>query len=996
MIVEATDSNNKKGTRHVDLIVKNVDEPPELTGPDTIDNLPENSATSRQVGRYTASDPEGATAALSLPSGGANFVLASNGVLTFKESPDYETQSSYTVTVRARVGSGISNTVNTIDKQVTVNIQNLEEPGTVTLSSVQPQAGTTLTATLDDDDRPTGTTWQWYRTSIRGSSGTAITNGDSRFYTPGADDVGRYLRAVASYDDGHGRGKTAAAVSANQVQAAPPDPEPPVFPVDGNYDRSIRENTRAGTSLGAPVRATDANNDRLTYSIPASDYFEIDASSGQLRTKAELDHEGQEQHFVTVTATDPGGLTDTVTATIPVEDVDETPVVSGPTSPEVAENGNMSVATYTATDPDNKGIEWVLTGTDSDDFTLSGGALTFNEVPDYEEGNQYRVTIEAREQGDGTSVGRLSVTVRVSNVNEPGVLETNVEEPRVGQTVRLNLVDEDGGVNVREWKWERGEPSGTCGTVNSPMVATWETIGGATSSSYTSAAADQGHCIRATAFYDDRAGTGRTEQFLTPVSVENGPFFTQDPPTYRVQENSAEEGDVGRVQARHTSSGETLTYRLSGSDDSYFTIDNDARLRISATPLDYETQPGKEAVVEIAAEDNNGQTATIAVAITVTDECTSAGEPPCAPGRPGVSSASDTSLRVSWSAPKTPSGTSITGYALQYRESGSGRNWIPETVPGTDGAHTIENLTQDTTYEVQVRASNDSSGYGEWSQSGTGTPGYVPPPVIGGGGPAGTDNECVDELGALAGAATRNGTWASDCESSVSGRGYARYYSFSLAQGRAVTIDLTSSVDTYLYLRQEDETSGAALHENDNHQGSTSASRIQETLAAGTYTVEATTNPAGAAGSFTLTITVEYLPTVNVSWAAGSEDALVRPGSPVSLTATFSRPVSGFAIGDINVENGTVGNLAGSGAVYTFDVTPNDIGEVTVEISAGAAEDADGNGNKAASLFLLGITYDDDGDSGISRAEAITAIGDYFSGGLTRAQVIAVIRLYFA
>ena len=47
---------------------------------------------------------------------------------------------------------------------------------------------------------------------------------------------------------------------------------------------------------------------------------------------------------------------------------------------------------------------------------------------------------------------------------------------------------------------------------------------------------------------------------------------------------------------------------------------------------------------------------------------------------------------------------------------------------GTNGAHTIENLIKDTTYEVQVRASNGSGGYGEWSQSGNGTPGYVPPP----------------------------------------------------------------------------------------------------------------------------------------------------------------------------------------------------------------------------------------------------------------------------
>ena len=93
-----------------------------------------------------------------------------------------------------------------------------------------------------------------------------------------------------------------------------------------------------------------------------------------------------------------------------------------------------TVATYTATDPDDTGIDWGLTGTDSDDFTLSGGALTFNAVPDFEEKNSYRVTIEAREQGDGTSIDRLRVTVRVTNVDEPGVVEVErSSEPRVGQ-----------------------------------------------------------------------------------------------------------------------------------------------------------------------------------------------------------------------------------------------------------------------------------------------------------------------------------------------------------------------------------------------------------------------------------------------------------------------------------------------------------------------------------------------------------------------------------
>ena len=161
-----------------------------------------------------------------------------------------------------------------------------------------------------------------------------------------------------------------------------------------------------------------------------------------------------------------------------------------------------------------------------------------------------------------------------------------------------------------------------------------------------------------------------------------------------------------------------------------FTISEDSSgqgvLAFSASP-DYEnpSDTGKENDYELTviATDEDSRTDRLSLTITVTDECASAGEPPCAPGRPGVSSASDTSLRVTWSAPSTPSGTSITAYDLQYRESDSGSNWIPQSVTGTDRSHTIENLIKSTSYEVQIRGSNDSSGFGEWSESGTGTPG---------------------------------------------------------------------------------------------------------------------------------------------------------------------------------------------------------------------------------------------------------------------------------
>ena len=217
----------------------------------------------------------------------------------------------------------------------------------------------------------------------------------------------------------------------------------------------------------------------------------------------------------------------------------------------------------------------------------------------------------------------------------------------------------------------------------------------------------------------------------------------------------------------------------------------------------------------------------------------------------------------------------------------------------------------------------------------------------------------------------------------------------ALEEESEVTVHWGSAL--FMHLRAGTETMGDII---------ATTNLILETLAAGTYTVEVISR---AARPFILVFsglempedppepppTVEDLLTVDVPRAAGSEDAQVRPGSQVSLTATFSRPVSGFAIDDLVVGNGAAGNFASSGAVYTFDVTPNAIGEVTVDIAAGVAEDAEGKGN-AAGYLSLGITYDDDGDGAISRNEAIAAVGDYFADRLTRDHTIGVIALYFA
>ena len=116
--------------------------------------------------------------------------------------------------------------------------------------------------------------------------------------------------------------------------------------------------------------------------------------------------------------------------------------------------------------------------------------------------------------------------------------------------------------------------------------------------------------------------------------------------------------------------------------------------------------------------------------------------------------------------------------------------------------------------------------------------------------------EPTDECGqTLSGDGTVSGQWAAGCESEQRDGRHARYYSFALDQESEVTITLESDdADTYLYLRAGEARSGAFLHENDDHEDSTEISQIQESLPAGTYTIEATTYDAGETGSFTLTV----------------------------------------------------------------------------------------------------------------------------------------------
>ena len=119
----------------------------------------------------------------------------------------------------------------------------------------------------------------WASSADGSSNWGDIVGATSESYTPVAADLGSYLRAIVSYDDGEGTGKSAEAVSDNAMHRAP------TFSEGGSVTRTVAEHTLGGGNVGDPVTATDQGGDTLAYSITGTDanLFSVDVYTGQLR-----------------------------------------------------------------------------------------------------------------------------------------------------------------------------------------------------------------------------------------------------------------------------------------------------------------------------------------------------------------------------------------------------------------------------------------------------------------------------------------------------------------------------------------------------------------------------------------------------------------------------------------------------------------------------------------------------------------------------------------
>ena len=183
-------------------------------------SMRENSAASTVVGAATAREPDGDSLTYSV--GGTDaakfnrvFALdASTGEITVKPGAtvDYESKSSYSLTFSVTDGedaSGSTESEPTTDDtaQVSIRVINIDEPGSVSLSTTDPRVGRSVRASISDPDgSPKPFRIEWAR-AFRATTAfipflpISVSDMTPESYTPTEEDKYQFLRVTIFYFD---------------------------------------------------------------------------------------------------------------------------------------------------------------------------------------------------------------------------------------------------------------------------------------------------------------------------------------------------------------------------------------------------------------------------------------------------------------------------------------------------------------------------------------------------------------------------------------------------------------------------------------------------------------------------------------------------------------------------------------------------------------------------------------------------------------------------
>ena len=420
-----------------------------------------------------------------------------------------------------------------------------------------------------------------------------------------------------------------------------------------------------------------------------------------------------------------------------------------PTSFTVAEN-QRSVGTFSATDSDSQDTYFFYSipasgSADRQQFTIdsqgrlqtaASGGLNYENPASAAGTNTYTFTVNVGSQDspnrNSKGSGRYrhtskTITVTVTDVTEPpGKPSAPTVAPMPGSSSQLLVswrAPSNTGPAIRYYNLRYRK--GTSGNFTE--------LGETFLSSYTSTRlegldANSSYQVQVRAANAEgispwsNAGSSSTGASLNPQPLVGNPAprFTS-PVSFSIVENTTA---VGTVTAVDDDAQDNVTgYTLGGADASKFQISFNTTTRSGALSFkaapDYETPASANSenlyLLTVTASSGTGQRVKVrirVISVTVTDVSAPSSTAPT------VTPASANSVTAAWSAASTTTGYPVTDYDVRY-SGDSGLTWTDVPHTGTGRSVTINGLSANIDYQVQVRGTS-SEGTGPWSASGTG------------------------------------------------------------------------------------------------------------------------------------------------------------------------------------------------------------------------------------------------------------------------------------
>ena len=694
----------------VTITVIDVNEPPQFDTSAIEFEVDENTSTNTNIGDpILATDPESDGLTYSLVGSDSHWfdVDASSGQIKTKaqldrESPlDSDFDNIYEFRVWVTDGKDAESMANTsVDDSidVTITVIDVNEPPQFDTSAIELEVdeniaantnfGDPILATDPESDALTyslvGADSHWF--DVDTSSGQIKTKAlldheapvDSDF-----DNIYEFRVWVTDGKDAEGMANPSVDDSIDVTITVVDVNEPPQFDTSA-IELEVDENTSANTNIGSLIPALDPESDELTYSLVGSDshWFDIDTSSGQIKTKAQLDHESPldsdfdniyEFRVWVTDGKDAEGMANpsvdgSIDVTITVIDVNEPPQFdTSAIELEVDENtsANTNIGSLIpALDPESDELTYSLVGADSHwfDVDTSSGQIRTKALLDRESpvdtggDNVYEVTVQVT---DGTDeVGNadtavddtVSVTITVANVNEPPgfdssvldlvVVENTAGSTNIGDPIAATDPESDmltyslSGVDSDQYDIE---PS--TGQIS---------VGGTTTFDIESPSDSNLDNVYELAVMvtDGRNPEGNPDDSvdaeigvnITVTDVNEPPEFDSAALELEVAENYEAGTNVGDPIVATDPESATLTYSLSGADSNLFGIESsNGQIRVGAeTILDYESPADYDGdnIYELVVQVTDGQDAdgspdnSVDATINVTITVTGVNEPP--------------------------------------------------------------------------------------------------------------------------------------------------------------------------------------------------------------------------------------------------------------------------------------------------------------------------------------------------------------------------------